>query len=876
MRHETLPLRPRTPALLSLALLCLLVTKPATGGLHGELRARQYVPGAGPPSAIEPWGLPSGMVQLVPDPIPFTQGQPIELPSWPSDLEAADFDRDGHHDVAAAIPDSDRVVVWCPATNAFLSVLPVAAPLRLASGRFVRSPAPDLVVLSGGTPGMVTLFQGRGDGRFKQLASLAVGSDPTDMEAADLDGDRRLDLVISSRGDSSLYVVHGSGRGFGTLVRIPGVPDPWAVSIADENGDGRPDLQVALHSDSAVRLLTNGGDGTWAAARDVRCHVGPHEVRLADLDGDGTPDLLAAGENALEFRTGPQFASGVVVPRSVRVGAIECSDLDGTGASEVLVGHGEVGDDLAWVSILSFPPGGIVERARYFMGQGVQGALSMNVQALAIADLDGDGGRDVLAGRTGRGVRTWLLALRQLGGVALAGLQDYELPEGSPVVDAVDFELRGRDDLLVSKGARTWLVRFTDDGVVESTSEVAGGLHDAVLDLDADGRADLIKVRGDSVIVTRVGDDGSFEPSQIVHEGPLLSFGDFDGDGDPDLVARAFDGRLRTCWNDGGGQFGNCSSDDDTTPQWMRDVDAGDIDGDGVADLAFTILTGSDSVLLYRGLRTGGFEPAGALHLEPPGGWGYPRPDHVLLRDLDGDLRADILVLLGGFSDPGVVWVRLSRPGWTFEPRPSAVMWSEESWLFPLDVDSDGDLDIASTMHSGNGIGRLQYLLNDGDGTLTNPRASDFGLYPLNLHPRDLAFGRFGADAAPDLAVGYHRMGYGLMLNTTRANAAALELKMARHEDDGPGRSAFGLEPLVPNPGLMAPIVHFRLAAGEAASLSLFDLAGRRVRQLAIPPGAGGRATADLSAGSVLAPGLYWVRLAQGRRSAVARLVVLR
>jgi hypothetical protein len=79
-----------------------------------------------------------------------------------------------------------------------------------------------------------------------------------------------------------------------------------------------------------------------------------------------------------------------------------------------------------------------------------------------------------------------------------------------------------------------------------------------------------------------------------------------------------------------------------------------------------------------------------------------------------------------------------------------------------------------------------------------------------------------------------------------------------------------------PNPSRGPLTVAFTLASAERAQLDVVDVAGRRVRSLDLAAPTAGAQSARLDAGSPLAPGLYFVRLVQGRARAMARVAVIR
>ena len=91
-----------------------------------------------------------------------------------------------------------------------------------------------------------------------------------------------------------------------------------------------------------------------------------------------------------------------------------------------------------------------------------------------------------------------------------------------------------------------------------------------------------------------------------------------------------------------------------------------------------------------------------------------------------------------------------------------------------------------------------------------------------------------------------------------------------------PAAAVFALAGATPNPALARDLsVAFSLTGSGAARLEVLDLAGRREYSRELPGLAPGRHSLAL-AEAQLAPGVHWLQLTEGLRSAHARVVVVR
>jgi hypothetical protein len=170
-----------------------------------------------------------------------------------SPLLVADLNGDGKLDVAAggwnqSINNSQTSILYGDGDGTFQAVVFPASLngfAALFTGDLNNDGKPDLM-----SSNQVAL--NNGDGTFTQLNPLSsvsvLGGNGTVMGLADLNGDGRTDLVVSSSGASTHIqetgILLGNGDGtFGPLIAVPTTGQlPSSVLVADMNMDNRPDI----------------------------------------------------------------------------------------------------------------------------------------------------------------------------------------------------------------------------------------------------------------------------------------------------------------------------------------------------------------------------------------------------------------------------------------------------------------------------------------------------------------------------------------------------------------------------------------------------------------------------------------------------------
>ncbi len=116
------------------------------------------------------------------------------------------------------------------------------------------------------------------------------------LDADDVDGDGRVDLVVANAGQNRAAILAGDGAGGFAPARLVGTgARPRALQLADMDGDG--DLNIVTASDGTIRnlwVLTNRGSGDFAGIAHVSIGGKARSLRIADADGDGRADIAAS------------------------------------------------------------------------------------------------------------------------------------------------------------------------------------------------------------------------------------------------------------------------------------------------------------------------------------------------------------------------------------------------------------------------------------------------------------------------------------------------------------------------------------------------------------------------------------------------------
>ncbi|HEX4299492.1 MAG TPA: FG-GAP-like repeat-containing protein [Gammaproteobacteria bacterium] len=677
---------------------------------------------------------------------------------------------------------------------------------------------PDLIEI--GTDQTIAVLINKGDGTFRSPDQYyAVGNQPNALAVADLNHDGKLDIVVINGTDNTISVLMGNGDGAfaaptaadaaaGVATPAPTYPTgagPISLTIADVNGNGIPDVIVANANDDTLSVFIGRGDGTFRPAVAIPTGKGPVFVTAADMNNDGKLDLLV--NNNFDDTLGVLLNKG-----NGTFGAMTTTPLGPKLIRPYLqmmvVGDFRHDGNLGVITTTTATDGSTVI---YLAGKGDGGfepartfVTGLQTTSLAVADVNGDGLPDLIAGSVANATVRVLLG-NSNGGFSTG--QDYPasgVSTGSSAqsMTLADFSGTGKPDIAVVNTGGSFMQLIYNDGTGHfhlrnsySTGATPSDVETA--DLNGDGHLDLVETdSADGTLGVRLGNgDGTFQALQTYKVGAnpqRVLLVDVDRDGILDAVtvnagaaSSSGDGTVSVLLGDGLGHFGT-AHDFSAGPNPV-DIAAGDMDHDGKLDLVVanavangvSILRGKGNGSFMapvryfaetqvNGLAVGDLEHSGfpdvvtvgsnvavlrndgkgglkTLALNPNGS----SVDlyraigvRVTLADVDHDGQLDMLI--ADSSNSQLVVLRGNRLGYFTRTTSQFPTCGNPRSLALADLNADDNVDVVVSC---GGSGALGVMLGNGQGGfLSTP-------YPAEIEPRGVAIGDFDEDGQPDLAV---------------------------------------------------------------------------------------------------------------------------
>ena len=704
----------------------------------------------------------------------------------PESVGIDDFDGDGKLDLAICNNNAGANSVSVLRNTGTLGSMSFATkvdfaavnqPYEIAVGDLDGDGKPDMAV-SNQSSNDVSVFRNTSTAGVIDASSFAakvdftVGVGSSGMEFGDIDGDGKLDMSASTQGGAKITLFRNLSTP-GTVSFAAGfdlgASKPLLMSFGDVDGDGKLDLASAertgFHKLGVYRNTATSGmidANTFAPVVEFTPGTDPFGVAIGDLDGDGKPDVAVANlasNNVSVYRnltlSTPAPTISSISPTSGKVGdavTITGTNFSTTPANNTVWFGGAqatVTSASATSLTVSVPAGATFDRVSvtvnnrtaqsddFFMttfngefptidesslADKVDFGAATAPNLIAVGDVDGDGKLDMAVANNNSDDVSVFRNTGSSGTVSFATKVDYAANVDPFDVAFGDLDGDGELDMAVSSwgsGTVSVLRNLSTLGSVAFAAKVdytAGSspVNTAVGDLDGDGKLDLAVVASadNAVAVLRnTSVPGTIDASSFAAKVDFATaagandpaIGDLDGDGVPDLAVVARAGSqisvLRNTATPGvidASSFAtNVDFKTDTSPQ---EVVIADLDGDSKYDMAIQNLA-SINISVYHNTSTLGTIDAGSFAARVNFATSTG-PEVVAAGDIDGDGKLDLATANYNASTVSV-FRNTSTVGTintsSFSPKVDFTAGGKTWGIAIADLDGDDSPDVAAS-----------------------------------------------------------------------------------------------------------------------------------------------------------------------------------
>jgi VCBS repeat protein/carboxypeptidase family protein len=588
---------------------------------------------------------------------------------FPQAVTVADFNQDGHTDIAVANNSAFTVTMLLgDGTGNFTIKGHFDAgeqPYSIASGDFNLDGKPDVAVANQASPSnRVNILLGDGTGGIYQRREFIVKRDDgytyngsNDLAVGDFNLDGKPDLAVTFRVDAGIGILLGDGAGDFDTTGPPVIPThsgPTSIVVSEFDANGIPDLAVA-HESGYVKIFSGTGDGNFTSNPCLSYNLNTplNDIATGYFNEDGEIDLVVidgmddsqsdTGHATVLFGlVGPDFTISSSFAAHTDSNNVAVADFNGDGESDLALTNFGSND----VSVLLGTGTGAFGLPTNF-------TVGTNPWGIATGDFTDDGRPDLVAANRGFNGSSYNVSI-------LRNTCDVSIIEGR-VADGSGVPISGVT------------VNLTGTQTRATTTDAAG--HYTFAGLPGGGNytvAPAMPARKFSPPFRSYANLNGYRTANFVLLGNTAS--DFDADGKTDTAV----------WNPNSGYWRLINSSDGAyrQQQWgaasLGDVLVpGDYDGDYKTDFGvwrpsegnWYIVRSSDNSVLIKG-------------------WGAASlGDRPVPGDYDGDRKTDIAVFRPGEGN----WYILQSTGGV-----KLQGWGAASdVLVPADYDGDGKTDIA-------------------------------------------------------------------------------------------------------------------------------------------------------------------------------------
>ncbi|MEO7978893.1 T9SS type A sorting domain-containing protein [Flavobacterium sp.] len=487
---------------------------------------------------------------------------------------------------------------------------------------------------------------------------------------------------------------------------------------------------VDIDGDNDLDIITNGEQLNWYKNVDGLGNFGEKKTIVTsyissfytvDFDKDGDFDIIASINNKFTLYKNTDGLGNFEAMQAFTLGteklALVTSDIDGDGNIDILCYYNVYKTSPSQPKVVWFKNDG---SGKF----GPEQLINNNYDALITAsllvtdDLDGDGDQDIIIGYTDYSKIVWLKNMDGKGTFSVPVIIT-KLAGGVSSITTSDIDHDGDKDIISASAYDKQVVwyknldglgTFSDENILVSNANETNSV--LVTDINNDSKVDIVYTSKNEIgWMSNTTGLGDFSNQQVITN---KAFGvrsvitaDIDGDGKKDIISASKDDD-KVAWYkniDGNGNFGRQL----VIARRVRDpsnVYYGDFDGDNDIDLL--VNSKDDAKLAW---------------FENVNGLGFYGKQHIITEsvtvgnitpvsypvDIDGDGDLDIATL----KTPVLFWYENDGLG-NFKTEHVIDNISSVSIIRSKDIDGDGDMDLVCGVYNSNRISWYKNLDSKG------------------------------------------------------------------------------------------------------------------------------------------------------------------
>lgn len=365
--------------------------------------------------------------------------------------------------------------------------------------------------------------------------TYGTGANPYFLDCADMDGDAKNDLIVTTTANSYVTVYRGTNSSFVSASRVdlPCNGIPSQVDVADFDGDGKLDILVGYGSSAIVTVFRNTSSSnalSFGARMDIATTVGNYAIAARDMDGDGKADIAYGHFSAANFSvlrsTGTpgtiSFAAAQTFSTSAgNVYSMTFGDFNVDGKPDIAVG-------LSNNTVRIYNNTSTVGTINYSFATSLT-TMANAPYSLATNDYDGDGRHDLAVGY---GSSNSVSIFEATGNFSFGTRVDIVTAGTSSIwMNSGDFNQDGKPDIVTSTSGSTINILTNDidplagEPTTPSTALSVSGQTQTALTLNftaGNGFNRIVTCRQGSPIVNTPFDAAGYAANSVFGSGTNL------------------------------------------------------------------------------------------------------------------------------------------------------------------------------------------------------------------------------------------------------------------------------------------------------------------------------------------------------------------